>query len=84
MMLMAIDQKWDVLLEMQPQQDQMLKDLFKVEGVSFSEQEKLDLIEVQRLNKEVLQAADSHKADIASELRVMRQGKAKANAYLSL
>lgn len=84
MMLLVIEERWDELLAMQLVQDEMLRALFSVNKTTFSNQEKEDLFEVQRLNQEILKAAEMHKAGLAGELRSMRQGKAKVGAYQSL
>ncbi len=84
MMLAAIEEHWDELREMQSNQDAMLQALFSVAGLILSEVEQEELFEVQRLNQEILAAAEAYKGDIASELREMRQGKAKASAYQAL
>ncbi len=78
-----IEQRWDDLLELQAQQDKMLKALFSVANVSFSEQEQEDLLEVQRLNQEVIAAVQEHKAELGSQLRGLQQGKSKVGAYRS-
>jgi len=84
MLLLVIEEQWDQLMEMQVQQDKMLRQLFAAADPMFSKQEKEDLLEVQRLNQEVLKAAEVYRTDIAAELRSMRQGQAKASAYQSL
>jgi len=84
MMLVVLEQQWEDLLDMQLKQDEMLKALFSNKDPDFTAQEKDDLFEVQRLNQEILTAAESHKTEIASKLRDMRQGKTKAGAYQSL
>ncbi len=84
MMLAAIEEHWDELREMQLNQDAMLQALFSVADVILSEAEQEELFEVQRLNQEILAAAEAYKGDIAMELREMRQGKAKASAYQAL
>lgn len=83
MMLAAIEARWDDLANMQIIQDEMLKALFSVAEMVFLEKERKDFIEVQRLNQDILNAVEGCKADIAAELRAMRQGKAKAGAYQS-
>lgn len=83
MMLAVMEERWDDLIEMQSVQDGMLKDLFAATQ-EFSEQQKEQLFEVQRLNQEIISEADKHKADIANTLRKMSQGKAKINAYQSV
>ena len=83
MMLAVLEERWDDLIEMQSVQDRMLKDLFAATQ-EFSEQQKEQLFEVQRLNQEIISEADKHKADIANTLRKMSQGKAKINAYQSV
>lgn len=83
MMLLVIEAQWDALAEMQSQQDAMLRKLFSDSSVVFSEHQKGELVEVQHLNKQMSDAAEIHKMDIVNELRSMRQGKAKANAYQS-
>ncbi len=82
MMLAVIDERWDDLIKMQFVQNTMLKNLFAADMV-FSEQQKQDLFEVQRLNQEIITEAGKHKADIANELRKMHQGKVKVDAYQS-
>jgi len=84
MLMVVLEKQWDALFDMQLQQDEMLKALFSVENLSFSEQEKQDLFEVQRLNNEILIAAEANKAEIAGKLRNMHQGKSKADAYQHL
>lgn len=84
MMLVVLEQQWEALLDMQLKQDEMLKALFSSKDPNFTAQEKDDLFEVQRLNQEILTAAESHKTEIASKLRDMRQGKTKASAYQAL
>ena len=84
MMVCVIDEHWDELIEMQLKQDQMIKYLFSDAKRLFLNEEKENLVEVQRLNQEILNAATVHKAEIASKLRDMRQGKTKAGAYQSL
>ena len=84
MMLVVLEQQWEDLLDMQLKQDEMLKALFSSKDPNFTAQEKDDLFEVQRLNQEILTAAESHKTEIASKLRDMRQGKTKASAYQAL
>jgi len=81
MLMLIIEQRWDDLSVMQKRQDQMLRGLFSVADVSFSEQQKDDLVEVQRLNREIIMAVDSHKADLADQLRELQQGKSKVKAY---
>ena len=83
-MLVVLEQQWEALLDMQLKQDEMLKALFSSKDPNFTAQEKDDLFEVQRLNQEILTAAESHKTEIASKLRDMRQGKTKASAYQAL
>ena len=84
MMMVVLEQQWEALLEMQLKQDEMLKSLFLSKSPDFTAQEKDDLFEVQRLNQEILTAAEAHKTEVASKLRDMRQGKAKAGAYQAL
>ena len=85
MMMTVVEEQWDELVDMQIRQDEMLRQLFAADGeMMFSDAEKEDLVEVQRLNQEILSAAEKHKSDIAHELRAMRQGKAKASVYQSL
>lgn len=84
MVMVVLEQQWDVLLDMQLQQDEMLKTLFSAESLSFTEQEQQDLFEVQRLNTEILTAAEANKAEIAGKLRNMHQGKSKTGAYQAL
>jgi hypothetical protein len=84
MMVCVIDGRWDELIEMQLEQDQMIKNLFSDAGRLFLKEEKENLFEVQRLNQEILNAAELHKTEIASKLSDMRQGKSKAGAYQSL
>jgi len=84
MMMVVLEQQWEALLEMQLKQDEMLKALFSGKDPGFTAQEKDDLFEVQRLNQEILTAAELHKTEIASKLRDMRQGKTKAGAYQAL
>jgi len=84
MLMLVIEEQWDQLMEMQVLQDKMLRQLFAAADSMFSKQEQEDLLEVQRLNQEVLNAAEAHRADIATELRSMRQGQAKASAYQAL
>jgi len=84
MMVCVISEHWDELMKMQLLQDQMIRALFSDADRVFLEAEKGDLFEVRRLNKEILIAAESCKAEIAAELRKMRQGKSKAKAYQSL
>ena len=84
MMLVVLEQQWEDLLDMQLKQDEMLKALFSSKDPNFTAQEKDDLFEVQRLNQEILTAAEVHKTEVASKLRDMRQGKTKASAYQAL
>ena len=84
MMLSSIEERWDDLIEMQDKQDLMIRGLFSNDSRVFSEKEKQNLFEVQRLNQEILNAVELHKADIATKLREMRQGKSKAGAYQSI
>ncbi len=84
MMLVVLEQQWEALLDMQVKQDEMLKALFSSKDPNFTAQEKDDLLEVQRLNQEILTAAELHKAEIATKLCDMRQGKTKASAYQAL
>lgn len=83
MMVCVIDGRWDELIEMQLEQDQMIKNLFSDGERLFLDWEKENLFEVQRLNQEIITEADKHKADIANELRKMHQGKVKVDAYQS-
>ncbi len=84
MMLAVIDEQWDTLLEMQSQQDQMFKQLFEPEPPEFTEQERRDLLEIQRLNQDIQLAADQYKSELSEELRSLKKGKAKVSAYQSL
>jgi len=84
MMLSSIEERWDDLIDMQEEQDQMIRGLFSDNGRVFSDQEKQNLFEVQRLNQEILKAAELQKAEIAGKLRDMQQGKSKAGAYQAL
>lgn len=84
MMLAVIEERWNVLMDMQFKQEQMLQAIFADHDLAFTDVEKDDLVEVQRLNQEVLIAAEAHKSDIAKELRAMRLGKTKANIYQAL
>ena len=84
MMVCVIDEHWGELIEMQLKQDQMINHLFSDAKRLFLTEEKENLLEVQRLNQEILNAAAVHKTEIASKLRDMRQGKTKAGAYQSL
>lgn len=84
MMMAIIEQRWDALAEMQQELDHMLRALFATTDVPFSEQEKNDLVEVQRLNQEIIMAVASHKADLATQLREIQQGKSKVGAYQAL
>jgi len=84
MMLLAIEERWDDLTGMQLKQDKMLRDIFSDTNRVFVDQEKQNLFEVQRLNKEVLNAAERCKADVAGKLREIQQGKSKVGAYQSL
>ena len=84
MMVNVIEGRWEEFQEMQLQQDQMIRDLFSDADRVFLESEKDALLEVKRLNKDILLEAESCKADIASELLKMRQGQSKAKAYQAL
>lgn len=84
MMMVVLEQQWDILLDMQLKQDAMIKALFSSAETIFTEQDKQDLFEVQRLNQQILTAAEANKADVASKLRGMHQGKSKAGAYQAL
>ncbi len=84
MMVCVLEGCWDDLIEMQLKQDQMIKVLFSDTKRSFLDRDKENLFEVQRLNQEILNAAELHKAEIASKLRDMRQGQTKAGAYQAL
>ena len=84
MMLVVLEQQWEDLPDMQGKQDKMLKTLFSNKGRVFTAEEKEALFEVQRLNKEILNAAERCKADVAGKLREMQQGKSKVGAYQSL
>ena len=83
MMVCVIDGRWDELIEMQAEQDQMIKNLFSDGERILLDWEKENLFEVQRLNQEISNAVELHKTEIASKLRDMRQGKTKADAYQS-
>jgi len=84
MMLVVLEQQWEDLPDMQGKQDKMLKTLFSNKGRVFTAEEKEALFEVQRLNKDILIAAETSKDEVAIKLRGMRQGKSKAGAYQSL
>ena len=84
MVMVVLEQQWDILLDMQLQQDEMLRSLFLGDDPVFTAKEQQDLFEVQRLNQQILEAAESHKAEVAGKLREMHQGKSKAGAYQSL
>jgi len=84
MMVCVLEDRWDELIQMQLKQDRMIKDLFSDGERLFLDKEKENLFEVQRLNQEILNAAELHKAEIASKLRELRQGKTKAGAYQAL
>jgi len=84
MMGAAIEDRWDELIEMQAKQDQMIKDIFYPVGRLFLDKEKKELLEVERLNQEILSAAELHKTEIANKLRTMRKGKVKASVYQAL
>jgi len=84
MMMVVLEQHWDVLLDMQLKQDEMIKELFADKAVSFTGQEQEDLFEVQRLNQQILEAAELHKSEVAHQLRGMKQGKSKTGAYQAL
>lgn len=84
MMVSVIEGRWDAFVEMQLQQDQMIRHLFSDADRVFLESEKEALFEVKRLNKDMLIAAEACKAEIAAELRKMRQGQSKAKAYQAL
>jgi len=84
MMLEVIEEGWENLIEMQEQQNYMIRALFSESGRVFLDKEKEDLFEMQRLNQEIIVAVGAHKADIANKLRDMRQGKSKAGAYQGL
>ena len=84
MMVVVIEARWDDLSVMQGTQDLMLRALFSVADVSFSEQERNDLVEVQRLNQEIIMAVASHKTGLAVQLRDIQQGKSKVSAYRAL
>ncbi|GEM_PF-6614260 len=83
-MMVVLEQQWDVLLDMQLKQDEMIKELFADQTASFTAQEQEDLFEVQRLNQQILQEAELHKAELAHQLRDMKQGKSKTGAYQAL
>jgi len=82
--MVVLEQHWDVLLDMQLKQDEMIKELFTDQAVSFTDQEQEDLFEVQRLNQQILEAAELHKSEVAHQLRDMKQGKSKTGAYQAL
>jgi len=84
MMMVVIEQHWDVFLDMQLKQDEMLRALFADKGDDFSVEEKADLVEVQRLNQEILSSAEAYKSEVASKLHDMRQGKSQIDAYQAL
>ena len=84
MMMVVIEQRWDVLLDMQLKQDEMLRALFAGKGDDFSVVEKAGLVEVQRLNQEILSSAEAHKSELASKLHDIRQGKSQIDAYHAL
>lgn len=84
MMMAVIEEDWERLLEMQGEQDQMIRQLFADTARIFSGDEKKDMLEVQRLNQEILSATEAQKFEIADKLRDMKQGKSKAEVYQSV
>jgi len=84
MMVEVIEGRWDGLIDMQLQQDQLIRALFAIAGKVLLDSEKEDLVEVERLSREIYNAAEIYQADIASKLREMRLGKTKAGVYQSL
>jgi hypothetical protein len=84
MMMSVVEGQWDSLMTMQLKQDEMVRQLFATEGLLLTAVEQQDLLELQRLNQEVLNAAENHKLEVAKTLTVMRQGKLKAKTYQSL
>ncbi len=83
MMLAVIEQNWESLPRLHSAQDSMIRALFSSPDRLFNSEEQEGLVEVQRLNSEIITAVESHKTDIAQQLRALQQGKNKANAYQS-
>ncbi len=81
MMMAVIEQSWDDLPGLHDQQDKMIRELFANNERLFSEEEAAALREVQRLSQEVISAVAEHKDVVAQEIRSLRQGKNKADAY---
>ncbi len=84
MMMVVLEQQWDIFEDMQRKQDEMIKGLFVNQDASFTAQEQEDLFEIQRLNQQMIQIAEEHKAEAAHKLRELRQGKSKTGAYQAL
>ncbi len=84
MMMVVLEQQWDIFEDMQRKQDEMIKGLFVNQDASFTAQEQEDLFEIQSLNEQIIQIAEEHKAEAAHKLRELRQGRSKTGAYQAL
>ncbi|MFK5949018.1 MAG: hypothetical protein QM500_09660 [Methylococcales bacterium] len=84
MMMVVLEQQWDIFENMQLKQDEMIKGLFVNQDASFTAQEQENLFEIQSLNQQIIQIAEEHKAEAAHKLRELRQGKSKTGAYQAL
>ncbi len=84
MMMVVLEQQWDIFEDMQRKQDEMIKGLFVNQDTSFTAQEQEDLFEIQSLNEQIIQIAEEHKAEAAHKLRELRQGRSKTGAYQAL
>jgi len=78
----VIAEQWDDLAALQQEQSQMLRDFFS-DAVVASEADKVNFIEVQRLNKEILVAVERYKSELATELRGIKVGRLKVGSYQS-
>ena len=68
MMIAAIEERWDDLIDMQLTQDKMLKALFSTTYITFFDLAKNNLGEIQRLNQNILSLAQNRTTSVTEEL----------------
>ncbi len=84
MLLGAIENAWDRVADLQHKQDALLRQIF-TDSIAFLSTEDLDQIyEIQRLNREILNAAQEHREQLGQQIRTLHQGQNQAKAYRSI
>jgi hypothetical protein len=83
MWLGAIENAWDKVASLQNKQDALLRQIFTDSINELSTEDIGHIHEIERLNREILSAAQEHREQLGQQLRSLHQGHNQAKAYRS-